>query len=407
MFVVKFHVVRCAKLHRLAALLALSFPHLLSSATRLGRAFPIFAQNETMKYLVALSLSLVVGAMCAQSFNQIEAVEYDELNNRFLVTNNSSIISRLPDGSLEYFGDGNKASYGMEIVGNTLFAAHSTFSGNWVYGYDLTSEEEVMELEIPSADFLNGMGTDGVSRLWVSDFGGERIYEIDVTDIANPSYSMVANTPNTPNGVVYDEINDRVLIVTWGSNAPILQMDPSTYEVTTAASTSLAQCDGIDNDGENNFFVSSWNPTRITKFNEDFTTSEIITAPGLSSPADISYAVAIDTLAVANSGNETLTLIDFNNTIDINETGDNPMGFNVFPNPVNQSSKVSFNLKTSTHVVLNVMDTSGKIAAQLVNEKLSAGHHHVLMTGIQLTKGYYIYEIQAEESVLHFPFLVH
>ena len=206
--------------------------------------------------------------------------------------------------------------------------------------------------------------------------------------------------------MVYDEINDRVLIVTWGSNAPILQMDPSTYEVTTAASTSLAQCDGIDNDGENNFFVSSWIPTRITKFNEDFTTSEIITAPGLSSPADISYAVAIDTLAVANSGNETLTLIDFNNTIDINETGDNPMGFNVIPNPVNQSSKVSFNLKTSTHVVLNVMDTSGKIAAQLVNEKLSAGHHHVLMTGIQLTKGYYIYEIQAEESVLHFPFLV-
>ena len=360
-----------------------------------------------MKYLIALPLSLIAGAICAQSFNQIEAVEYDEVNNRFLVTNNSSIISRLPDGSLEYFGDGNKASYGMEIIGNTLFAAHSPFSGNWVYGYDLTSEEEVMELEIPSAGFLNGMGTDGISRIWVSDFSEGRIYEIDVTDINNPSYSMVATTPgNKPNGVVYDEINDRVIIVTWDNGSPILQMDPTTYEISTVGDSGLSNCDGIDNDSENNFYVSSWSPTRITKFSEDFTTSEIITAPGLSSPADISYAVAIDTLAVANSGNETLTLIDFNNTIDINEADDNPMGFNVFPNPVNQSSKVSFNLKTSTHVVLNVMDTSGKIATQLVNEKLSAGQHHVLMAGINLPVGYYIYEIQAEESVLHFPFLV-
>lgn len=360
-----------------------------------------------MKYLVALSLSLFVGTICAQNFSTIEAVEYDEANNRFLVSNNNSIISRLPNGTLEYFGDGNKANYGMEIIGNTLFTIHITSATTWIYGYDLTSEEEVMALAIPEAQFLNGMGTDGVSRLWISDFSGGKIYEVDVTDIANPTYAMVATTPgDTPNGVVYDETNDRVLIVTWDNNGPILQMDPTTYEVTTAGPSGLTSCDGIDNDGDNNFYVSSWSPTRITKFDENFSTSEIITAPGINQPADISYAVAIDTLAIANSGNQTLTLIDFNNTTEIAETEANPLAFNVFPNPVDQSSKVSFNLNTSRRVVLNILDSSGKIATQLIDEKLSSGQHHVLMAGIHLPKGYYIYEIQTEESVLHFPFLV-
>jgi hypothetical protein len=360
-----------------------------------------------MKYFVALSLCLVVGAVSAQSFTQIEAVEYDAANNRFLVTNGNSIISRLPNGTLEYFGNNNKASYGMEIIGNTLFAIHSTFTSNWIYGYDLTTEEEVMELEIPEADFLNGMGTDGVARLWVSDFGEGEIYEINVANIAEPTYTMVATTPGeTPNGVVYDETNDRVLIVTWDSPGPVLQMDPTTYEVTTAGGAGVAACDGIDNDGDNNFFISSWSPLRITKFDETFSTSEIITAPGISNPADISYAVATDTLAIANSGNETLTLIGFNNTTSVVETEDNPLAFNVFPNPVDETSKVSFKLKTPAQVTLNVIDSSGKIATQLIDEKLSSGQHHVLMTGITLPKGYYIYEIQAGDSFLHYPFLV-
>ena len=360
-----------------------------------------------MKYLFALSLCLVVGALSAQSFNQIEAVEYDAANSRFLVTNGNSIISRLPNGTLEFFGNSNKASYGMEIIGNTLFAVHSTPASNWIYGYDLTTEEEVMVLEIPEADFLNGMGTDGVSKLWVSDFGAGEIYEINVSNIEEPTYAMVATTPGeTPNGVVYDETNDRVLIVTWDAPGPILQMDPTTYEVTTAGGAGVSACDGIDNDGDNNFFISSWSPLRITKFDENFLTSEIITAPGISQPADISYAVAIDTLAIANSGNETLTLIGFNNTTSVVETEGNPLEFSVFPNPVDETSKVSFNLKTSTQVTLNVIDSSGKIAAQLMDEILSSGQHHVLMAGISLAKGYYIYEIEAEDGCLHFPFLV-
>lgn len=360
-----------------------------------------------MKYLLTLSLSFVVGLLSAQEYLIIEAVEYDEANNRFLVSNSNSIISRLPDGTLEFFGDGNDATHGMEIIDNTLFAIKSTFGGNWILGYDLTTEEEVMALPIPEADFLNGMGTDGISKLWVSDFGAEEIYEIDVADIDNPAYTMVAETSgDIPNGVVYDAANDRVLIVTWDNMGPILQMDPTTYEVTNAGSSGLSQCDGIDNDGDNNFYVSSWNPTRITRFDENFSTSEIISAPGLSSPADISYAVAIDTLAVANSGNETVTFIGFDDSNNIEAEESNPLAFNVFPNPVDQSSKVSFNLPQSMNVTLNVMDTSGKIVEQLLNENLSAGQHHVLMVGITLPKGYYIYELQAEESVLHFPFLV-
>src|SRR5690606_33069188 len=140
------------------------------------------------------------------------------------------------DGTISFFGSGLQASYGMEVMNNTLFA----IDGNTVYGYDLTSESEVMQISIAGAAFLNGMASDGNNRLWVTDFSAKRIHEIDVSDYENPQAALVvANTLTTPNGIVYDEVEDRLIFVNWGQNAPVKQVSLPGYEVSTIVTTAL------------------------------------------------------------------------------------------------------------------------------------------------------------------------
>ena len=103
----------------------------------------------------------------------------------------------------------------------------------------------------------------------------------------------------------------------WGNNADILAFDLEGGDMTTLVNgTGLGNLDGIDVDGSGQYYVSSWSPTRITRFSNDFADAETVVtgAGGLSSPADISYAVGIDTLGVANSGSDEVTFHGFGGT---------------------------------------------------------------------------------------------
>jgi hypothetical protein len=332
-----------------------------------------------------------------------ESLEYDALQNRFFSSaNNGSIVQRAANGDISLFGSGLLSSYGMEVMNNTLFA----IAGNSVYGYDLDSETQVMQITIPGANFLNGMASDGNNRLWVTDFSAKRIHEIDVTNYASPTSAIVVNsTVTTPNGIVYDAVEDRLIFVNWGSMAPIKQVSLDDYAVTTLTTTSVGNIDGIDNDSYGSFYISSWSPNRITKYNADFSVSEIITAPGISSPADICYAQAIDTLAIPN-GNGTVTFLGFNTPTAIAESAENQK-FTVYPNPVSAQSYISFELAEGQQVKIELLDTSGRTVHQILNEQLPSGAHRVLMAGFDLSAGQYFLKVETNLGISAHKVIVH
>lgn len=261
-----------------------------------------------VKIIFLLYLGLLAITCYGQSLQNIESVEYDAVNNRFFVSNSNSIIQRSSNGTLSYFGNG-AASYGMEVMGNTLFV----IQGSGVYGYDLTSEQEVMSIIIPGASFLNGMTNNGVDKIYVTDFSSSKIHEINVSDLSNPTTQViVANTNSTPNGIVYDAANNRLIFVNWGSNAPIKAVDLSDNSVSTLTTTPYGNIDGIDEDNDGNYYISYWSSgSHISKYDADFANApETITVSGISNPADICYAKEIDTLAIPHSGNQ-LTFLSF------------------------------------------------------------------------------------------------
>lgn len=332
--------------------------------------------------------------MNAQNLSQVESVEYDAVAGRFLASNGSSIVEVDGDGNeVAFFGTTAQAEYGMEIMNGVLFA----IDNNRVKGFNLGDGSQLMNLQITGASFLNGMASDGVNRIWVTDFSVKKIHQIDVSDINNPTYTtIVANTTSTPNGIVYDGVNNRLLFVNWGSSAAIKAVDLTNNSVSTVTSTNLGNCDGIDSDSYGNFFVSSWSPTRITKFNSDFSTNQIITAPGISSPADICYAQSIDTLAIPNSGNSTITYVGFTAPTNI-ESLSSAFSLSCYPNPLSEKSIISFSIEKSSDVEITFLDMQGRKVQTILKEHLVSGDHKILLTGMDIPAGNYLCKFKCDQ----------
>jgi sugar lactone lactonase YvrE len=361
-----------------------------------------------MKQLLRLNVVLLTVFLSSQSFSQtlgtIESAEYDPINHRFLISNSTSIVE--VDGSgneVAYFGTEPQASYGMEVMGNALFA----ITANQIKAYDLTSGLQVSSLVISGVQFLNGMASDYDHRIWVTDFNGKAIYEADFTDLSNPTYvQIVANTVTTPNGICYDPANDRLVFVNWGSSAKIKAVALSDYTVTTLVNNSgVGNIDGIDNDNYGNYYIASWTPARITKYNSDFSVSEIITVNGsLQSPADIAYAEEIDTLIIPNSANGTVRFVGFSpSTVEANE--ENPIAFSCYPNPITDQSVLSFNLHSAEVTKIEVLDTQGRLIEELLMENLPATQHKIVLGDLDLPSGNYLWRITSGDVIVTQPFV--
>lgn len=350
-----------------------------------------------MKLVFTTLLLTFTSLIFAQNYQNAESVEYDPSQNRWLIANGDNILQRAADGTLTTFGNG-PGSHGMEVVGENVFVCED---GNRIRGYNLMTEEEVMNLPISGASFLNGLTNDGGNFLYATDFSDQKIYKIDISDLSNPTQEVIiANTGATPNGILYEGINNRLLWVTWGSNASIRAVDLTDNSMSTVQTTNLSNIDGIDDDNDHNLYISSWGPARITKFDKDFINApETITTPALTAPADIGYSKFTDTLAIPMSGNVIYVGLGEPPVVsNVNDVVFGDFGMNIFPNPVTESSVVQFELETSQSVNLTIFDIEGRKIETLLSGTQMYGKHKVVLAGIPLANGVYFCRLRTEKG---------
>lgn len=266
-----------------------------------------------MKKLLLICSLLLSATAFAQVYSSPESVEWDSLNNRWLISNTTShaILARSVGGTLTTLVPNTTSGpHGIEILNGVVYAC----CGGRVKGYDLTSGLEVFNMNL-FGSFLNGMTTDGDSVLYVTDFSNKDIFRINPT--TNQSYVMSSNTSSTPNGIIYDGPNNRCVFIPWGS-APIkaISLTPP-YTITNITTTTLSNCDGITRDQNGYWYITAWGNNRLNRFRPDFTGGHtVLTAFVLNSPADIDVKPgSTDTVGVPNSGNNTCTFIPLNQTI--------------------------------------------------------------------------------------------
>jgi flagellar hook assembly protein FlgD len=68
------------------------------------------------------------------------------------------------------------------------------------------------------------------------------------------------------------------------------------------------------------------------------------------------------------------------------------------PNPFNESTTISFELKQSDHVQLNLYDANGKFVKCVLNEKRQAGLQNFQYNAQELKSGLYYIELQSTIS---------
>ena len=309
-----------------------------------------------MKSILVFVLLLSSVFANAQSYSGPESVEYDYAGRRWLIANTSSheVLSRDSSGTLSIFASGlGSGPYGIEIVGDTLFCC----SGGSVKGFLLSTGASVFNLNV-GASFLNGMTHDNSGNLIATDFSAKKIFKIN---IAAQTFSAIASAmTTTPNGIVFDSLNNRCVYVNWGSNAPICSIDMTTNAITTLTPTTLSSCDGVTRDGSGRYYVSTWGTQSVVRFDSSFAGPPTTVATNLSSPADIYYNVLGDTLAIPNSGNNTVTFVYFPSTVNVHEQDLNS-NIDLYPNPLKAGTSLNIATMNNKMVKMELLNNQGQI----------------------------------------------
>lgn len=258
----------------------------------------------------ALLFGLSAQPLYAQTLSSPESIEFDKARARYLVSNrgNGEILALSAGSVLSSFSTDPGTPAGIEILGNTLFVA----DGARVRGYDLDTAQLVMNQDIAGAVFLNGIAGNGLDTIWVSDFSGRKLHQINVSNLAAPVLTtLVPTTPNQPNGVLWDRRNNRLLVLSWGANAGIYQYTFSSASYSLVLPTTFGNFDGLAFDCDGNLYFSSWSPAARIKFVAyPLSASSVISdfvSTGLSNPADITYNTLAHEIAAPNAGNSTLS----------------------------------------------------------------------------------------------------
>jgi hypothetical protein len=329
-----------------------------------------------MKNFSFITLILLSGLnIFGQSFSGPESVEYDYANSRWLISNTQShqVLARDSNGVLSIFttltGTG---PYGIEIAGDTLFCCN----GASIKGFLLSNAQLVFNVNV-GAMFLNGITHDNNGNLIATDFSGKAMYKINIASLAVTP--IATGLMISPNGIIFDQANNRCVFVNWGSNAPVKAIDLSTNTITTLATTTLGNCDGIARDGNGSYYVSAWSSSSVVKFDSSFSGQPVAVATNLSSPADIYYNILSDTLAIPNSGNNTVDYIGFS-TVGINENITQDFRFFI--------EKKTLKLYSNTDLIFfNIYDLQGKLKLSGFLRKDEFISLEQLPTGIYLLQG--------------------
>ena len=242
----------------------------------------------------------------------------------------------------------------MLAKGDTLFLVHAS-GGLLAIEFPSTSPD--INVNVGFGQELWGLTSDG-PFLYATDRDDRSIWKIDAQDGTNTPLTTMLDWE--PCGIVYDQLNDRLLVGSWGSNAGIYSVDPNTGADSLLVQTSFTNVHGITLDCHGRILISTWFPDQITAYDPDLTGTEWILFSGLSNPGFIHFDQNHNALLIPNTQSGILSMESINCFANIGEHDENALI--VFPNPAAQT--VYFN--GSDHVVVEFMDLYGRCVLKAV-----------------------------------------
>jgi hypothetical protein len=312
--------------------------------------------------MVLLFVSLIAGCHAQNLLAWPESIIYDSLHDRYLISNcqTGDIIQVDSNGNQSYFVQGVHAIQGLEIAGNTVYVGCDSL----IRGFDLETGTMVMDVHVTGVSNLNDVTADTSGNLYAGDVFGTKIIKVNIIS-QNWSVFVNGNGINRPNGLFFDKARNRILVCSYRYHSPIQAISLSDSSVTTLVNTTLTECDGITLDKYDRCYVTSWETNSIYRFDSNFASPPVKVYTNNCGPADISYDVTHDVLAIPLQGCNNWDTVG---TGPVVGTGDDPSGpstgsaefMKCYPNPAGNLTTIEFALKKSGKVSLSLIHLTGK-----------------------------------------------
>ena len=232
----------------------------------------------------------------SQTYNNPESIVYDKVSDRYFISNKSgnTIVQLDSDNKLTPFvSSGLNGPKGLLIVGDTLISVNNAS----VQGFSLSDGSRVFNVAIDNAVFMNDVTTDQKGNLYVSDTGIGSIYQIA---LKTGEYSTLIKHLDQPNGLLFDQKRNAVLICNWGENAKIQALSLADLILSEIVKTKLSNLDGLAKDKSGNIYVSSWGSNSVYRFDSSFKNPPVLVSEGHNGPADISIIKDKQRLCIPN-----------------------------------------------------------------------------------------------------------
>ncbi len=352
-----------------------------------------------MKYRIFIVISFISASIhtSGQIFSGPESVEYDPINDRYIVSNTTSgnLQSVIPGSAPTLFTSNVSAPYGLVAVDSSIYVADN----GSVLGFNLVTGLQTFT-SVVGGTFLNGICADTSGHIYTTDFTTKKIYKVNIAD--GTSSVFVSATVKTPNGILFDAANNRLVYCTWGSGVQIKAVSLVDSSQTILKTTTLSNDDGIAMDNQGRIYISVWGTQSVYMLDSAFANAPLQMITGLSSPADIYYNLANDTLGVPNSGGNTVAFYNMSYTL---SAQDHPLKTStdfLKTSSDEREIKIEWSLENHSSASLQIVDLRGKLVSC---EDVSSSGKFILQKE-NLKTGIYFINITNAEKKLVEKFLV-
>jgi len=270
--------------------------------------------------LTTLLLLLLTVSLSGQNLlNLPESAAFDTLNNRYLISNagDGAIIQIETDLVTQSYYKSSLGEYALgNCISNDVF--YTSIDGKYIKGFDLTTDELVLDMTIMGAGSLDGMTADNLGNLYVVETARGMIFKIEISTQTYTTFTTGLGV--SPQDLFFDEDNNRILVCKYTTNpSPIYAVSLTDGSISTVVVTNIGRFDGITQDDQGNTYLAThYGGGRLYRYDASFANPPELMDYVPTQPAGPDFNIRDNILAVPSFSG---ARVDFFSLNDVDEDG--------------------------------------------------------------------------------------